>query len=874
MEPIQHNRPGQRTTLCINEAFDFLESAEYAIPEHTTPIITPCMRRAVSETGITPKVHHNIYYRESINGHIVENDEFGCHGNLKCNQEDENCNLALESSEIVDMENLLNKSFDKNSEIIINEQENGSTEINITDFKLEGDNSEEKQSKGDNNPDQNCNCSQNNLVVTKNDDCDSGCGDIRSSVERSQVEGCDRLSSTSIDDNAVMATALTNGEKKAVHIKNQVDEVDTNQINENNEIKVDDMNEKNAKNVDENNIVEKIENKVNEISKNKVEENGVPVKVHSETEVMRENLSKETLENTVRNDLVLNNGCNNNAEDEEEVVRLRPKSVTIPSPRRGTTQIVSDVFGFLKEISDDDDDKNVRRSSGYKSSNLPEEIPKLTENVNKLSGSRESSGDVGKHNKVISESSIDKGSSIKEVKKPKVRRQKSHKDMDDDQNSEDSSDEDTGIYNESFRNSCWICVDDTPHPVMQESIDEVDEDNQNGEDMVDGRRSDDVFVDNISPRIMNGTSNGIKPHHKRSDSTTTTASESEFKRSFQTRRKCFIQRKNSQQEYERMSCRVFDNERIVTLEKKSQENGFGLHILDTHPVIVSGVDPESPAFRAGVKEGQILLMVNGVSVLEATHDRIISLTQQSTKTLQIEVANADIHYIRDLQKPVISGYLYKQKDSTFLRSWKRRYCVMRQDNCLYYYKHQGDADPLGAIPMLNYTVSRHQDSSKEFCFKAEKYGAKTYYFSVENREDMARWVGAMNEASMASKKRKESWMDVTSHNVGLPALEVRKPECSGSLMKCARATKTWQKRYCVLKDACIYYYKNMYSPRAQGMAHLHGYTLHDSSKKFSFTLKPPEPQMKPFTFAADNETDKNRWVEALSKSIQRWIKVD
>lgn len=43
-----------------------------------------------------------------------------------------------------------------------------------------------------------------------------------------------------------------------------------------------------------------------------------------------------------------------------------------------------------------------------------------------------------------------------------------------------------------------------------------------------------------------------------------------------------------------------------------------------------------------------------------------------------------------------------------------------------------------------------------------------------------------------------------------------------------------------------------------GMAHLHGYTLHDSSKKFSFTLKPPEPQMKPFTFAADNETDKNR----------------
>ena len=38
---------------------------------------------------------------------------------------------------------------------------------------------------------------------------------------------------------------------------------------------------------------------------------------------------------------------------------------------------------------------------------------------------------------------------------------------------------------------------------------------------------------------------------------------------------------------------------------------------------------DSPASRAGIKEGQILLTVNGVSVLEADHDSIISLVQQS-----------------------------------------------------------------------------------------------------------------------------------------------------------------------------------------------------------------------------------------------------
>jgi hypothetical protein len=62
--------------------------------------------------------------------------------------------------------------------------------------------------------------------------------------------------------------------------------------------------------------------------------------------------------------------------------------------------------------------------------------------------------------------------------------------------------------------------------------------------------SDDVFLQNEleNNRVIHG--------HNRTDSTATTASESEFKRSFQSRRKCFVQRNDSQQEYERMSCRV------------------------------------------------------------------------------------------------------------------------------------------------------------------------------------------------------------------------------------------------------------------------------------------------------------------------------
>ena len=48
-----------------------------------------------------------------------------------------------------------------------------------------------------------------------------------------------------------------------------------------------------------------------------------------------------------------------------------------------------------------------------------------------------------------------------------------------------------------------------------------------------------------------------------------------------------------------------------------------------------------------------------------------------------------------------------------------------------------DVDPLGAIPLAGYTVSRHGDTSK-FGFKAEKFDNRTYFFMADTRDDMAK----------------------------------------------------------------------------------------------------------------------------------------
>lgn len=232
-------------------------------------------------------------------------------------------------------------------------------------------------------------------------------------------------------------------------------------------------------------------------------------------------------------------------------------------------------------------------------------------------------------------------------------------------------------------------------------------------------------------------------------------------------------------------------------------------------------------------------------------------------------------HIRDLEIPMVTGYLMKQTSAILFKSWKRRFFILRRDNCLYYYKTEKDNDPLGAMPLTGYTVSRHGDPNK-FGFKAGKFDNRTYYFMADTREEMAKWVGALNEAALRSKHKKDTWLDVTANNVGLPALEIRKPDCSGYLFKMGRVTKRWRKHYCVLKDACIYHYKNSSSKEAIGVAHLHGYTVDPGGspgKKLSFCLLPPDPQMRTFSFYSDNETDKARWVEALQTSIQKWVKV-
>eukprot|EP00049_Salpingoeca_infusionum_P014239 m.266140 g.266140 ORF g.266140 m.266140 type:complete len:954 (-) comp15627_c0_seq52:1144-4005(-) len=110
----------------------------------------------------------------------------------------------------------------------------------------------------------------------------------------------------------------------------------------------------------------------------------------------------------------------------------------------------------------------------------------------------------------------------------------------------------------------------------------------------------------------------------------------------------------------------------------------------------------------------------------------------------------------------------------------------------------------------------------------------------------------------------------------IPCQNLHQPDCDGYLIKQGGSgitPKNWRKRWFVLKDGTVYYYKTPYDDAALGYFTLHGYMIMPPQpgkrmhNKFGFKIF--RDGYRTFYLCAESAEDMKRWMNALSlASIQ------
>ena len=184
---------------------------------------------------------------------------------------------------------------------------------------------------------------------------------------------------------------------------------------------------------------------------------------------------------------------------------------------------------------------------------------------------------------------------------------------------------------------------------------------------------------------------------------------------------------------------------------------------------------------------------------------------------------------------ILSGWLNKMGNNT-LKDWPKRWCVLKKEE-MGYWRKQDDFAPAGIIKLA--TLHVYQGFERENCLELVT-PSRTYFFHSDDMNTTISWAKALDTACRELRQHlNEDVLSALDNEDWHAKFVVLGAQKAGYLLKSGKnVLQQWPKRFVILRDDLLYYYKTPTDEKPLGVINLMLCTIKLSIqyKKFELVL--------------------------------------